>query len=43
MLSNILQVLGVVAVTVGVLLFSVPAGLIVGGLLVILMGVTVSK
>lgn len=42
-MSTILQLAGAGAVTAGVSLLSVPAGLIIGGLFAILIGVAVSR
>jgi hypothetical protein len=38
-----LQIVGAVAITVGVALWSVPAALIVGGVFVLVAGLAVSK
>jgi hypothetical protein len=43
MVSTILQLVGAVAVTVGAGLIFLPAGFIVGGALVFLLGLAVSK
>lgn len=42
-MATILQVTGMTAVTVGVCLFSVPAGLIVGGLFLLVVGFALGK
>jgi ABC-type amino acid transport system permease subunit len=42
-MSTILQVLGMAAVTLGVTLISITAGLIVGGLFLILAGIAVGR
>lgn len=42
-MSTILQLAGAVAVTAGVGLLSIPAGLIVGGIFAIVIGVAVSR
>lgn len=42
-MSTILQVAGAVAITAGALMLAIPAGLIVGGILAILIGMAVSK
>jgi hypothetical protein len=39
-LATVLQVVGIAAATIGVFLWSIPAGLIVGGLAVTLIGVS---
>jgi hypothetical protein len=43
MMSNILQLVGATAITVGVLLLSVPAGVIVGGIVLLLVGLSVVR
>lgn len=43
MVSTILQLVGAVAVTVGAGLIFLPAGFIVGGVFVLLLGLAVSK
>lgn len=43
MLSTILQLVGVAAVVAGVLLLSIPAGVIIGGIALVLVGLAVSK
>jgi hypothetical protein len=42
-MSRIFQIAGMVAVTTGVMLLSVPAGLIVGGVFLVLTGIAVAK
>jgi hypothetical protein len=42
-MSNIFQVAGAVAITAGAALIFPPAGLIVGGIFAILIGMAVSK
>jgi len=42
-MSTILQLAGALAITGGVSLLSIPAGLIIGGIFAILIGVAVSK
>jgi hypothetical protein len=42
-MSNILQLVGATAITVGVLLLSVPAGVIVGGIVLLLVGLSVVR
>jgi hypothetical protein len=42
-MSNILQLVGATAITVGVLLLSVPAGIIVGGVFLVLVGLSVVR
>jgi hypothetical protein len=42
-MSNILQLVGATAITVGVLLLSVPAGIIVGGIVLLLVGLSVVR
>jgi hypothetical protein len=42
-MSNILQLVGATAVTVGVLMLSVPAGIIVGGIVLLLVGLSVVR
>lgn len=42
-MSTILQILGAVAITVGATLVSLPAGLIVGGVFAILVGIGLAK
>ena len=43
MMSNILQVTGAVAITAGAALFSIPLGLIVGGVFMVLIGLAVGR
>jgi hypothetical protein len=43
MVAALLQIAGIVAITAGALLLSIPAGLIVGGVLVILLGLAMEK
>lgn len=43
MVSTILQLVGVGAIVAGVCLFSVPAGIIVGGIGLILIGLAVAR
>lgn len=42
-MSRIFQVAGMVTVTAGVLLLSVPVGLIVGGVFLVLVGIATVK
>ena len=42
-MDTVLQVAGMVAVTVGALLVSVPVGLIVGGVFLLVAGIAVGK
>jgi hypothetical protein len=42
-MSNILQLVGATAITAGVLLLSVPAGIIVGGIVLLLVGLSVVR
>jgi hypothetical protein len=42
-MSTILQIVGAVAITAGAALISVPAGLIVGGVFAILVGLGLAK
>lgn len=42
-MSTVLQVLGVAVVVTGVLLLSIPAGMIVGGIGLILIGLAVAR
>lgn len=41
-MSSIIQVAGAIAITVGAFLIAIPAGLIVGGIFAILIGLAVS-
>ena len=43
MVAALLQVAGIVAITVGAALVALPAGLIVGGVLVILLGLAMER
>jgi hypothetical protein len=42
-MSRILQVAGMVAITAGVIWLSVPAGLIVAGVFLVLVGISVAE
>jgi hypothetical protein len=42
-MATVLQVAGMAGITVGVLLLSVPAGLIVGGLFLLITGFALGK
>ena len=42
-MATILQVAGMGAITVGVLLLSIPAGLVVGGLFLLITGFALGK
>lgn len=42
-MSTILQIVGAVAITAGATLVSLPAGLIVGGVFAILVGIGLAK
>jgi hypothetical protein len=42
-MSNILQLVGATAITAGVLMLSVPAGIIVGGVFLVLVGLSVVR
>lgn len=43
MLATVLQVVGAVAVTIGVALIYLPAGLIVGGVLITVFGLAIER
>ena len=43
MMSNILQVAGAVAITAGATLISIPVGLIVGGVFMVLIGLALGR
>jgi hypothetical protein len=43
MMSNILQVSGAVAITAGAVLFSLPVGLMVGGVFMVLIGLALGR
>jgi hypothetical protein len=43
MMATILQTLGMVAITAGALWFSLPAGLVVGGVFLLLVGFALGK
>jgi hypothetical protein len=43
MMSNILQITGAVAITAGAVLISVPVGLIVGGVFLVLIGLALGR
>ena len=42
-MGSVLQIVGAVAITVGVALWSVPAALIIGGVFVLVAGLAVSN
>ena len=42
-MSNILQVIGAVAITAGAALISLPVGLIVGGVFMVLIGLALGR
>jgi hypothetical protein len=42
-MSDVLQLVGATAITVGVLMLSVPAGIIVGGVFLVLVGLSVVR
>lgn len=42
-MGSVLQIVGAIAITVGVALWSVPAALIVGGVFVLVAGLAVSN
>jgi len=42
-MSTSLQIAGAVAITVGAILLSVPAGLIVGGVLLVVIGIAIGR
>ncbi len=42
-MKNLLQIIGAVAVTFGAALIALPAGLIVGGILITLIGISLEK
>lgn len=42
-MANTLQLIGAAAITAGATIVSIPAGLVVGGILLILLGVAVRK
>jgi hypothetical protein len=42
-MSDVLQLVGATAITVGVLMLSVPAGIIVGGIFLVLVGLSVVR
>jgi hypothetical protein len=43
MMSNILQIAGAVAITAGAVLISLPVGLIVGGVFLVLIGLALGR
>jgi hypothetical protein len=43
MMSNILQIAGAVAITAGAVLISLPVGLIVGGIFMVLIGLALGR
>lgn len=43
MISSTLQIVGAAAITVGALLVSIPAGIIVGGVFVLMIGLAVGR
>ena len=43
MMSNILQIAGAVAITAGAVLISLPVGLIVGGIFIVLIGLALGR
>jgi hypothetical protein len=43
MMSNILQIAGAVAITAGAVLISLPVGLIVGGVFMVLIGLALGR
>lgn len=42
-MSTSLQIAGAVAITVGAILLSVPVGLIVGGVLLVVIGIAIGR
>ena len=42
-MSNILQIAGAVAITAGAVLISLPVGLIVGGIFIVLIGLALGR
>ena len=42
-MSTVLQIIGVVAITVGMLLVSIPVGIIVGGVFLTIIGFVLGK
>jgi hypothetical protein len=42
-MSNILQIAGAVAITAGAVLISLPVGLIVGGIFMVLIGLALGR
>lgn len=42
-MSTVLQIVGVVAITVGMLLVSIPVGIIVGGVFLTIIGFVLGK
>lgn len=42
-MSTVLQVAGMCAITVGALMFSIPVGLVVGGVFVLVVGLALGK
>jgi len=42
-MSSILQIAGITAITVGVLLISIPVGIIVGGVLLTVTGIALGR
>jgi len=42
-MSTVLQIAGVVAITVGILLVSIPVGIIVGGVFLTIIGFVLGK
>ena len=43
MISSMLQVAGAVAITAGALLISIPVGIIIGGVFVLMIGIAVAR
>jgi hypothetical protein len=42
-MSASLQIIGALAITVGAMLISVPAGIIVGGVLAVIIGIAIGR
>jgi ammonia channel protein AmtB len=42
-MANIIQVVGLVAITAGATLIAIPAGLIVGGIACVLLGISLER
>jgi len=42
-MSTVLQVVGMVAITAGAVMFSIPVGLVVGGIFLVVVGFALGK